>query len=245
MKNYYPFTTVAIVVCLCATLLLSFAAIDGDINIRIPGYMASYVDPVPSDPNVTAINVYEQAVRNTVMVHMYNSEGRKLGHGSGVIISADGIVATARHCIQGYDMWVVEFPDGDMVTVTDSIFDLDDDCGLLYTKKECKTFAEIHAVPDIRIGDEIFIVGAPYDHAFMEMVTIGTFAKHAQLLWDGDYFLAHCSSYPGNSGGGVFNAQGQVIGLIVAGPTEHADISMCTPIDEIVDLLRQRAEGIR
>ena len=243
MKKY-TFTTVFLVVALCGVGVLCLCYVDGNLP-SWPGTAYWEHEHEVTPEKSPLVNVYEQAVRDTVMVHMYDEYGRKVGHGSGVVISADGIVATARHCVQGFDAWVVEFADGSMVTVTDHIYDLDDDCALLYTKKECDTFAEIAVELDMRIGDEVFIVGTPYDHVFTDMVTIGYFSRAAQFMFDGDYFLANCSAYPGNSGGGVFNARGQVIGLLVAGPKEFVDISMCTPIDEIIDLLRQRAEGIR
>ena len=56
--------------------------------------------------------------KSLVMVRASGRDGREFGHGTGFVISADGLIATARHVIGDGRSIRVELPDGKTVPVT-------------------------------------------------------------------------------------------------------------------------------
>src|SRR5258708_15269170 len=86
------------------------------------------------------------------------------GLGSGVLVSSDGKVITAAHLVQAADAIVVEFADGTVIPArvmgtTDSA-----DVALLQLERPPLNLAPATLADSdqVAVGDEIFVVGAPY-----------------------------------------------------------------------------------
>src|SRR6266700_344368 len=86
------------------------------------------------------------------------------GLGSGVLISNDGKVLTAAHLVQSADRTMVEFGQGELIPATVSGSSLSADVALLQLE-HCPahyTPAKLGDSNEVDVGDEIFVVGAPY-----------------------------------------------------------------------------------
>lgn len=69
-----------------------------------------------------------------------------------------------------------------------------------------------------KIGEKIWIIGNPFGrHRFVSSGTVGAIEE--------GYCLASAFSAPGNSGGGVFDSRGRLIGILVAIPVEREPIN--------------------
>src|SRR5712692_10287848 len=86
------------------------------------------------------------------------------GLGSGVLISNDGKVFTAAHLVQAADRTVVEFSDGELIparVVGSAIY-----AGVALLQLEHTPMNIVAATlgdsDKVEVGDEIFVVGAPY-----------------------------------------------------------------------------------
>ncbi len=145
---------------------------------------------------------------------------RVLGVGSGVFISAEGHVLTAAHLVQTADEIVVEFMTGEMVQARVVASEPQADASLL----------RLEGVPPgarpailgdsdaVEVGDQVFIVGAPY--GIGHTLTVGHIsARHKpNTVYSGmalaEFFQTDAAINQGNSGGPMFNMAGEVIGIV-------------------------------
>jgi S1-C subfamily serine protease len=142
------------------------------------------------------------------------------GLGSGVLISKNGDVLTAAHVVQSAESVVVEFPDGKMVNASIVASAPAADIALLNLNEmpEGVVVAGLSDSDEVRIGEDIFIVGAPY--GLSHTLTVGHIsARREENTLTGPFMLAEffqtdAAVNQGNSGGPMFNMKGEVIGVV-------------------------------
>jgi S1-C subfamily serine protease len=145
---------------------------------------------------------------------------RVLGVGSGVFISAEGYALTAAHLVQTADEIVVEFMTGEMVQARVVASEPQADASLLRLEgvppgARPATLGDSDAV---EVGDQVFIVGAPY--GIGHTLTVGHIsARHKpNTVYSGmalaEFFQTDAAINQGNSGGPMFNMAGEVIGIV-------------------------------
>lgn len=143
-----------------------------------------------------------------------------LGLGSGVLISDDGLVLTAAHIVQAADRVAVEFMDQQPILADVIAASPLDDVALL------KLAAPVHGIAPVKwgdsdkveIGDPVFVVGAPYglDHTLTSGRISGR-RPRAPLDSGGpqsELFQTDAAINRGNSGGPLFDENGQLIGIV-------------------------------
>jgi serine protease Do len=141
------------------------------------------------------------------------------GLGSGVLISGDGKILTAAHVVQVSDVVAVQFIDGSVsrARVIGSIQRAD----LAVLQAE---FVPDGIVParladsdTLAVGDEVFVVGAPYgiSHS-LSAGHIGGRRSFGAMVGgvNLELFQTDASINAGNSGGPMFNMDGQVVGIV-------------------------------
>jgi S1-C subfamily serine protease len=142
------------------------------------------------------------------------------GLGSGVLISRDGKVLTAAHVVQAADRVGVEFVDGEIVEaqVLSSVPGADIALLQLTRAPRQTAPAPLGDSDQMRVGDQIFVVGAPLGISYT--LTVGHLSgrRAASKLYD-DFALAEllqtdAAINPGNSGGPMFNMNGEVVGIV-------------------------------
>ena len=141
------------------------------------------------------------------------------GLGSGVLIT-DNIVLTASHVVANADEIMVQFFDGEAVKATTRRISRMADVALITLSKPPTNphIAVIGNSDEVRIGEEVFVVGAPMGlpYSLSPGVISGKHAEH-QLSNDGrslEFFQTDASINTGNSGGPMFNYKGEVIGIV-------------------------------
>ena len=169
-----------------------------------------------TDPSVVVINTLERRLAPSPG----GGEVTLPGLGSGVLIDADGHVMTAAHVVQTADLVEVEFADGSKVTAAVVASDPIKDVALLKLDELPKKPrpAKIGDSDKVRVGEEIFIIGAPLGLA--HTLTVGhVSARHTNK--DGvmgevraETFQTDAAINQGNSGGPMFNRRGEVIGIV-------------------------------
>jgi serine protease Do len=140
--------------------------------------------------------------------------------GSGVLISPDGKVLTAAHVVQIADEVLVEFLGGESVPARVIASEARADLALLQLAS-VPTGAQPAKLGDsgrTQIGEQVFIIGAPYGIA--HTLTVGYLsARHKPYTIFSEMPLAEflqtdAAINQGNSGGPMFNLQGEVIGIV-------------------------------
>ena len=141
------------------------------------------------------------------------------GVGSGVLISADGKVLTAAHVVQTSDLVAVQFVDGTVsrARVIGSIQRADLAVLQLEQVPPGMVPARLADSDTIEVGDEVFVVGAPYGigHSLSAGHIGGR--RAAGALVSGvtlELLQTDAAINQGNSGGPMFNMNGQVVGIV-------------------------------
>ena len=185
-----------------------------------------------------------EEVRSSV-VHI-SKEG--VCQGSGCIISEDGIIFTAKHVTDGGGEFVVTLDNGDKyrtkVCVESKEFDV---AFLKIDPNEPLKAATLADLNTIRVGDPVFIMGSPFGDDNFNSVSLGILShkqRNLDVKYDSGYgwkvtFQTDATAEPGNSGGPVFNINGDVIGVLVAGMDATVNYSVPVAVfDKDVDTIR-------
>jgi S1-C subfamily serine protease len=139
--------------------------------------------------------------------------------GSGVLISADGKVVTAAHVVQTADEITVEFLGGEQVGARVIASEPEADVSLLQLERlpAKATVATFGNSDRSEVGDQVFIIGAPYGIAHTLSVGYITARHKPNTVYSemalAEFFQTDAAINPGNSGGPMFNMGGEVIGV--------------------------------
>jgi serine protease Do len=147
------------------------------------------------------------------MVSTINDEGE----GSGILISKN-LILTAAHVVHGADELNIIFYDGKAIAGKVISSDVSADLSLVKLDSEHPSYkpAKLGNSDKVRIGESIFVIGAPYNISYT--LTRGVISgRHIQGsekdFYKSEFFQTDASLNPGNSGGPLFNMQGEVIGI--------------------------------
>ncbi|MCX7559286.1 DegQ family serine endoprotease [Sulfitobacter sp. F26204] len=172
--------------------------------------------------------------------------------GSGFVISEDGYVVTNNHVIEGADEITIEFFSGEELKATVIGTDPNTDIALL--KVEAKsplpfvTFGDSNAA---RVGDWVIAMGNPLGQGFSVSAGIVSARNRALSGTYDDYIQTDAAINRGNSGGPLFNMDGDVIGVNTAilspnGGSIGIGFSMASNVvTRVVDQLKEFGETRR
>lgn len=204
----------------------------------IGGFLFGFALPGSNLSQPQGIVRQVQQVRSSV-VHV-----EKVGvcQGSGVLISNDGLIVTAKHVTDGGGKFIITLDDGSKyetdVVVESKGFDI---AFLKITSDKEFPVASLSVLDTVRVGDPVFIMGSPFGREGFNSVSLGIISSDFRDLdAKRDYgygwkvtFQSTSPAFPGNSGGPVFNMQGQVIGILVAGV--DATLNFSVPVRVFVN----------
>jgi S1-C subfamily serine protease len=172
--------------------------------------------------------------------------------GSGVIIDDDGHVLTNHHVIEDANVLWVTLHDRRVVRATLVGSDADEDFALLRMQVEEGIQvrpAKLGRSADVRPGDRVYAIGSPLRlHQTFSAGQISGIERREQELGPfQDYLQMDLTIGAGSSGGPLFNANGEVVGLttlMFATLEETGGVTMAVPIDNIREGLGQlKKEG--
>ena len=174
-----------------------------------------------------------------------------LGIGSGFIISDQGHLITNYHVIErSAKVSVTMFQRGadgyekrqfKRVKIL-ALHPLRDIALLQIDKEELRDVKIQHAViaqdHDVRVGDMVFTIGNPL--ALERSVTQGIISSTTRTLGHLRFIQTDASINPGNSGGPMFNARGEVVGVVCAGFVFFDGLAFGIPATDLIDFLTNR-----
>jgi serine protease Do len=176
---------------------------------------------------------------------------RRVGSGSGFIISPDGYVMTNNHVIQDFDKVGVTLTNGDsysaQVVGTDPSIDL----ALLKIDAEG---VQLPTLPlgdssRLRVGEWVIAIGNPYE--FDQTVTVGVVSGKERRVplpnTDGgvvSFIQTDAAINLGNSGGPLLDARGNVVGINTAIRRQNfaEGIGFALPINQVSAVVQQLIE---
>ena len=137
--------------------------------------------------------------------------------GSGFVISQDGYIVTNNHVIDGADSITIEFMSGKEFSAKVVGTDPNTDIALLKVDTdEPLPFVPFGNSDEMRVGDWVMAMGNPLGQGFS--VSAGIVSARGRALsgsYD-DYIQTDAAINRGNSGGPLFNMDGEVIGVNTA-----------------------------
>ena len=177
---------------------------------------------------------------------------RSTALGSGFVISPDGYIVTNNHVIEGADSISIEFFSGKTLEAKLIGTDLKTDIALLKVESpDPLPFVKFGDSDKMRVGDWVVAMGNPLGQGFSVSAGIVS-ARNRELQGAYDDFIqTDAAINKGNSGGPLFNLQGEVIGVNTAilspnGGSIGIGFSMASNVvSKVEDQLRKYGETRR
>lgn len=193
---------------------------------------------------------FPQIPKNTPPPSSPSQQETPRGVGSGFILSADGIIMTNAHVVDGADEIVVTLTDRREFKAKLLGSDRRSDVAILKIDANQLPSVKIGDNNRLRVGDWVLAIGSPF--GLDNTVTAGIVS--AKQRDTGDFLpliQTDVAINPGNSGGPLINLKGEVVGInsqIYSRSGGFMGISFAIPIDEAIrvgDQLRTSGRVLR
>ena len=181
----------------------------------------------------------------------YGQNQVESGAGSGVIISSDGYILTCAHVVDGASTITVTVGDKDY-TATLVGEDTTSDIAVIKIDADGLTPATVGNSDSLKVGQSVMAVGNPLGElggtvtggmisALNRSVTIqGSSSVNTMSLIQMD-----ASVSPGNSGGGLFNMNGELVGIVNAksSSSDAEGLGFAIPINDAIKVAQELLEN--
>ncbi len=233
--------------------LVSIVLLMGVLLLDI-GTPHTYTPPTTSGGDVSLSSLYDFCHPSYVAISVISPTGGE-GAGSGIIMTSNGYICTNYHVIEGAStikvilsnekMYNAEFIDGDELN----------DIAVIKINVSGLTAANIGSSQNSKVGDRVMAIGTPYGIDYRGTMTSGYISaldrQHVLRNESGTVnkvqklIQTDTSVNPGNSGGPLFNMNGEVIGVVsmkIAG-TEYEGMGFAIPIESVIDMISDIIEN--
>jgi serine protease Do len=136
------------------------------------------------------------------------------GQGSGFIVSADGLILTNAHVVRDASDVTVKLTDRREFTAKVLGSDPKTDMAVLKIDARNLPVVPLGGARDLKVGEWVLAIGSPF--GFENSVTAGVVSAKGRSLPDDSlvpFIQTDVAVNPGNSGGPLFNARGEVVGI--------------------------------
>ena len=174
------------------------------------------------------------------------------GAGTGFVISADGVIVTNNHVIEGADGAIeVAFTDGTSERAKVLGTSPENDLAVLKVEATNLPFATLGSSESLRVGDEVVAIGNALALEGGLSVTRGIIsAKNRTVPEENGARLysvlqTDAAINPGNSGGPLVNSSGEVVGIntAIADPQEAQNVGFAISIDAMKSVIEDLRAG--
>ena len=184
------------------------------VNITTSTIISTRGGPIPQMPEGSPFEDFFEDFQDR---NRRGPEQRGEALGSGFVISADGYIVTNNHVIEGADEILIEFFSGVELPAELVGTDPNTDIAVLKVDSDAPlAFVSFGDSEVMRVGDWVLAMGNPLGQGFS--VSAGIISADGRTLsgaYD-DYLQTDAAINRGNSGGPLFNMNGEVIGVNTA-----------------------------
>ena len=191
----------------------------------------------------SVVGIYMSSTTPTMTGEMAEQD---TGAGSGVIITTDGYIVTNNHVVEGGGNISAYLQDGTKYPATLIGTDRFSDLAIIKIEAENLPAATLGSSVNTAVGSTVYAIGNPLG-LFTSSVSRGIISGLDRTITiDGvsmTLMQTDAAVNPGNSGGGLFNAEGELIGIVNA-KTASVDVEglgFAIPIDSarpiMIDLM--------
>jgi S1-C subfamily serine protease len=213
--------------------VLVFAAIFLSISALPKGVELGTVDRVAPTPTPTIPELYAKLAQTVVTVHSQMPDG-KTALGSGVVVDADADILTALHVVDGATRITVTFADGTTAEARIFARQPDNDIAAMraLNHPDQLAVATLGNANALNVGDDAIVIGNPF--GLTRSLSTGVISGlHRSIQPPGagkpmtELIQFDASVNPGNSGGPLFNRDGDVVGIVsgLANPNGQASFA--------------------
>ena len=216
------------------------------VNIGTSRQVGANGMPFPDAPEGSPLNeLFDDLNPNNGQGDEAMREARSLG--SGFIISADGLIVTNNHVIDGADEILIFLTDGTRLPA--KVVGVDDKTDLAVLKVDAGRdlpFVEFGDSDTADVGDWVMAIGNPF--GLGGSVTLGIVSARNRDIQAGPYdqfIQTDAAINQGNSGGPLFDMDGKVVGIntaIIARGGSSLGIGFAVPVNLAHPVISQLAE---
>jgi len=211
------------------------------VNISVTNNVEK-VAAAPAMPNLDPNNPFYQFFRQ---FRMPLPQGQIPTHaeGSGFIVSPNGIILTNAHVVDNASSVTVKLTDRREYKAKVLGMDKPSDVAVLKIDASNLPTVKLDRAHDVKVGQWVIAIGSPF--GFENSVTAGIVSAKSRTLPDDSYvpfIQTDVAVNPGNSGGPLFNTNGQVVGInsqIYSRSGGYQGLSFAIPIDVALNVEHQ------
>ncbi len=221
----------------------------------IPTYDTTYQKVSVKDSNGNPIpNIYI----NKPVYTQNGTEKKKLGSGSGFLISSTGLIVTNRHVVAGQDL-IVDVLLNNGKEYPAKILDKDPvlDVAFLKITGANLPYLKLSDSSKLEVGESVIAIGNALGE-FKNTVSVGVVSGLSRSIYAGDTmgqteFLdkviqTDAAINRGNSGGPLLNMNGEVVGINVAVVEGSSSVGFSLPINSLkatIDSVKKTSKIVR
>ena len=190
-----------------------------EVNIQqgsLPGGFTLALSPATGD-GLSLQQLYEKCSPSIVAISGYIDGKSGYNWGTGVVLSADGLILTNTHVIDECDRATVTLADDREFEATLIGADTISDLAVLKIDAGGLEPAEFGESASLKVGDPVAAIGNPLGDSFRSTLTDGIISAISRdISYKGrtmTLLQTNTALNEGNSGGALFNMRGQVVGI--------------------------------
>ncbi len=180
-----------------------------------------------------ASEVFQKVKDAIVVVKALDREGQEVSQGSGVVLPSGEVVTNYHVVEQGVRFQVVA--KGQAVSAVVVAKRADRDLALLLAPGLDARPAQLGRAGGLKVGQRVFAVGAPYglELSISEGIVSQLRGKKPPII------QTTAAISPGSSGGGLFNEQGQLVGITSFYLKGGQGLNFAVPVEWVQELIAQ------
>ena len=235
--------SIILLVALCISLLMGLIPLNGNrvVYLQVADGNSSIASGDASPETL------ESFMNSVVIISAATPTGESIG--TGIVLSDDGYIVTNYHVIEDSTETSVFFYDDKSTPVSASLIGYSeiDDIAVIKVKKSGLQEATFASSANCKVGERVYAVGTPEGIEFGWSVTHGIISNNNRELkmYDNEGILekkmyvlqTDTPVNPGNSGGPLINANGQVLGIITLKLSNSAGMGFAIPSDGALELI--------
>lgn len=174
--------------------------------------LVNVIDAV--SPSVVVVTTEQMVTRS-----FWGGQQVQSGAGSGVILTADGYIITNNHVVSGAEQIKVKLADGTEYLATLVGADSQSDIAVIKIEATGLTPAVLGDSDNVKVGETAIAIGNPMGTLGGTVTTGIVSGMNRSITVEGNtmnLLQTNAAISPGNSGGGLFNGNGELIGIVNA-----------------------------
>ena len=202
--------------------------------------------------NFLQATTYTEDIRNPIATLTKDKIEAGPKNGTGFLLTSTGYIVTNYHVINNATSINVKGVNGDYYTLHSAdvlLSDKNNDLAIIKLKNPNITFTEPPYAVKTEVastGEDIYLLGYPLTGSMGEEIKLTTGVISSKTGYKGDIgsYQVSAAAQPGNSGGPLFDKQGNLIGVINAKITEAENVTYAIKATYLKTLLELSGQSV-